>query len=300
MTIRPQNMSEFIGQSGIRPVLENSIALAKAGKRLFGPALFYGGPGLGKSSLAACVSNETGTKLLTYTGGKDWTGVRLQRELLNLDVRGYGPGGVWQEGAIRYTLFFDEIHAIHSSAFDALLSPIENQEVHDCGVIYWLADIQWIFATTAPARLPKPFLDRLILQLHLEPYTPDELYQIVRRVHPNMLSETISEITQRSCGVARLALNYAASIADYPGGLEWFDIMHIDSSGLGKFHRAYLAVLEAAGNRPVSLSQLASVLRESSAVIQMTEEELLRQGRISISPGGRALVTAARGPKLHE
>lgn len=301
MNPRPQSMSDYIGQSGIRPVIQNAIDLAKSGKRLFGPALFYGGPGLGKSSLAVVVSNETKTKLLSYTGSKDWTGTRVKKELLNLDVRGYGPGGKWQEGAIRYTLFIDEIHAIHPTAFESLYSPIENLEVQDSGTVYWLADIQWIFATTSPAKLPKPFLDRLSLQLHLEPYTVADLCTMIHRLHPAMDKDTVTAVAERSCGVARLAIGYAQSVEDYPGGLDWFSIMKIDQFGLTEFQRQYLAVLERAEGRSISLSQLASVLRESPAVVQMAEEELLRQCRIEIGPHGRSLAMIGHeGGKLRD
>lgn len=301
MNFRPQNLSEFVGQDALRPVLQNAIVQAKSGRRLFGPTLLYGGPGLGKSSLAAVIAMETATKLLSYTGSVSWTGPKIKKLLLNLDVRGYKPGGVWQEGATRYTLFFDEIHANHPSSWEAWYSPLEDLEIRDNGKAFWLPDIQFIFATTLPTKLPKPFLDRLPLQLHLEPYTVDDLCKIVSRLQPKMPSNNVENIASRSCGVARLAINYAQAVADYPGGLEWLTIMGIDQDGLTTFHRKYLAVLDKVEGRTISLSALASVLREAPAVVQLFEEELLRQGRIEIGPHGRSLATVREpGGKIRE
>jgi Holliday junction DNA helicase RuvB len=299
--VRPANLSEYIGQSDIRPVLENAIRLAKTGKRLFPNTLLYGGPGLGKSSLAAVLAREAGLILLNYTAGKDWTGVRLKHELLNLNVKGYGPGGKWQAGAPRYLLFVDEVHCFHSTAYEALYSPLEDLEVHDNGTVYWLPDTSFVFATTKPSTLPKPFLDRLSLQLHLSPYSVEELGQIIRRLHPGMTPGVVAEVAKRSCGVARLAINYAQSVEDYPGGLDWFSIMKIDEAGLNEWHRRYLEVLERADGRPVSLTALASVLRETPDVVKMLEEELVRQDRIIVTAHGRLLagVIEGRGPKDH-
>jgi len=292
-------MSEYIGQSSIRPVVENALRLAKTGKRLFPNTLLYGGPGLGKSSLASVIATECNYKLLSYTAGRDWTGVRLKKELLNIDVRGYGKGGKWQPGANRYALFIDEIHCLHPSGFEALYSPLEDLEVHDNGTVYWLADMVFIFSTTNPASLPKPFIDRLPLQLHLSPYTVDDLCKIVGRLHPHMPKDVVAEIAKRSCGVARLAINYSQSVEDYPGGLEWFDIMKISPDGLTEWHLKYLDVLQNAEGRPVSLSAMASVLRETPNVVRMMEEELIRQNRIAVTPHGRILTECeVRGPKL--
>jgi Holliday junction DNA helicase RuvB len=281
----------------LRPVIQNAVNQAKAGKRLFPPTLIFGSPGLGKSSLAYVIARETDTVPLSYTGGKDWTGIRFKKELLNMDVRGYGPGGKWQPGAKRYSFILDEVHAIHGSAWESLFSPIEDLEVHDGGTVFWLPDIQWIFMTTRPASLPKPFLDRLPLQLHLEPYSVAELCQIIRRIHPNMAVPVVEEVARRSCGVARLALNFAQSVEDYPEGLKWFDIMRIDCDGLNDWQRKYLAILESA-NRPVSLSAMSSMLRENAPTVQLLEEELLRQNRIEVSAQGRSLIAQERGPKV--
>lgn len=298
MGIRPTTMLEFIGQSQIRPVVQNAIDQAKAGKRLVPPTLLFGGPGLGKSALASVIAHDTDTRLMMYTGGKDWTGVRVRKELLNLDVRGYGPGGVWQPGATKYTCFFDEVHALNVNAYEAFFWPLETLEVHD-GETFWLPDIQFVFATTDPS-LPKPFLDRIPLQLHLEPYCHEDLCRIVTRIHPHMAKGIVAEVARRSCGVARLAINYSTAVDEYPGGLEWFDIMGIDSSGLTEGHRKYISVLEGAEGRPLSLPTLSSIMRENVPTIRLLEEELLRQGRINITVHGRSLMTASRGAKLHK
>ena len=308
MNIRPQDFSQYVGQSDIMPVIHNAIRLAKEGTRLFPPTLLYGGPGLGKTSLVGCIGKEIGLKVMSYVGSKDLTGVTMKRDLLNLDVRGYTANGIWQPGAIKYLIFIDEIHAAHSSIFDQLLTPIENLELTDAsGNLYWLADISFIFATTEPAtlmRICRPFMDRLTLQLHLTPYREEELCQIVARLHPRMNADVVADIARRSCGVARHAVNYSQAVEDYPGGLSWFAIMGIDEFGLTESHRKYLKVLEDAGGRAVSLSGLASVLRELPSVVMLWEEELIRQDRILVTPHGRLLadrgMSGRSGAKGHE
>jgi Holliday junction DNA helicase RuvB len=298
---RPQDFSEYVGQSDIMPVIQNAIRLAKEGKRLFAPTLLYGGPGLGKTSLVGCIGREIGLKVVSYVGSKDLTGTKMKQDLLNLDIKGYTDHGVWQPGATKYLVFIDEIHAAHSSLFDQLLNPIENLEVTDSsGNLYWLPDISFIFATTEPAtlmRICRPFMDRLTLQLHLTPYNNGELEQIIKRLHPKMKADIVADIARRSCGVARHAVNYSQAVEDYPSGLEWFSIMGIDESGLHEEHRKYLKVLEDAGGRAVSLPGLSSVLREIPSVILLWEEELLRQDRIFISTHGRLLTAKGRGGK---
>ena len=308
MNIRPQDFSQYVGQSDIMPVIHNAIRLAKEGTRLFPPTLLYGGPGLGKTSLVGCIGKEIGLKVMSYVGSKDLTGTKIKQDLLNLDVRGYTDNGIWQPGATRYLVFIDEIQAADRSLTGELLTAIESLEVTDAsGNLYWLADISFIFATTEPAtlmRICRPFMDRLTLQLHLTPYREEELEQIIKRLHPKMKADIVADIARRSCGVARHAVNFSQAVEDYPGGLSWFAIMGIDEFGLTESHRKYLKVLEDAGGRAVSLSGLASVLRELPSVVMLWEEELIRQDRILVTPHGRLLadrgMSGRSGAKGHE
>jgi Holliday junction DNA helicase RuvB len=301
MNIRPQDFSQYVGQSDIMPVIHNAIRLAKEGTRLFPSTLLYGGPGLGKTSLVGCIGREIGLKVVSYVGSKDLTGAKIKQDLLNLDIKGYTNTGVWQPGATRYLCFIDEIQAADRSLTSDLLTAIESLELTDAsGNLYWLADISFIFATTEPAtlmRICRPFMDRLTLQLHLTPYREEELEQIIKRLHPKMKADIVADIARRSCGVARHAVNFSQAVEDYPGGLAWFDVMRIDESGLHEEHRRYLKVLEDAGGRAVSLTGLSSVLREIPSVILLWEEELLRQDRIFVSTHGRLLTTKGRGGK---
>jgi Holliday junction DNA helicase RuvB len=297
-SLRPQTLTEFVGQDALRPVIQNAIDKANNRGKLVGPVILLGGPGLGKTTLAGIIARATGTKLLSYTGNKEMNAAYINRELLNIDVRGYGPGGVWSPGAQKFSLFVDEIHRMDKHSFESWYEPTESLEVHTDGRVFWLPDIQFLFATTDP-NLPKPFMDRIPMKLHLEPYTVDDLCRIIRRLHPAMKLNIIRAIAERSCGVARLAINYSAEVDDYPGGLAWFDVMRIDRDGLGAWHKKYLDILENA-DKPLSLSVMASVLRENVQTVRMLEEELLRQQKITIGPAGRSLVgtAQARGPKL--
>jgi len=297
---RPQSIDTYIGQSGLKPILQAEIKAAQKGGKTFRHTLLYGSAGCGKSSLAGVIAKTLNYEVVQLCASKEWTPTRIANMLLELPIPGYGPGGVRQSAnAPRYVIIFDELHALPSTSYEALYHPLEDQECYHQTGVSWLPDFCMIGCTTAPHDLPKPLRDRFALQFRVTLYTPTELAQIVANQFP--VDDVLAlEIGKRSRGVPRIALNYAESVINY-GGLSYFDAVSVDSVGRTPLDREYMAILDKLG-RPVSIRTLASMLSEEVSVLQeIVEPFLLTIGDLEITPKGRtrlgAEVGQIRGPK---
>lgn len=296
---RPNNLSEFVGQKKLKQILAAEIQAARTNNKPLRHMLLGGMAGTGKTSLASVVSNELGYVFKPYTASKDWTPARITKELLELDTTGYTDKGVRTKSAKIYCLFFDECHRMPTSSWESWYSALEDCQVYHAGGISWLPYFTWIGATTS-VNLPKPLRDRIGMQFRLEPYTVDDLVTIIRANYPKLDMSIYKAIATRSRSTPRIALQYTESYMNY-GGMEVFDLMGIDAEGLGNLDRAYLGALKTAG-RPLSLSTLASMLREDSDTLAETVEPvLLEKGLVYLSSKGRELaekkstVRGARG-----
>ena len=305
IAVRPQTLDEYQGQSSIMPLVRAAIDTCNKTGKPWPSTLLFGPPGVGKTTLAKCIcTGLEAYEFVSLTASKDMTPAILRKLLLDLDVRGYGPGGQWKPGAKKYMVFLDEVNELRLPAWESVLfNAIEDFEVYDeRGTTYWLPDLSVVCSTNFPWSLPPAGLSRLTLQLHLEPYSPEELGLIVKRVYPTLTADLVKEVAKRSRGIARTALGYAEGVRDH--GLKWFEVCRIDERGLNDLDRAYLRALEAAQGKGLSINSIANVVRESPKTLTaFVEPELLRLGLIEIQPHvGRILVnnTKGRGPKLHE
>jgi Holliday junction DNA helicase RuvB len=278
------------------PLVKTAIANCNSTGKLWGHTLLFGPPGVGKTSLSMLLAKELGYEFVSLVASKTMTAPILSKVLLDLDVRGYGPGGQWQPGAKKFIVFLDECAALKQDAWESVLyTATEDFELHnEKGVTFWLPDFALLCATTNPYALPVPALSRLTLKLHLEPYSIEELGRIVARVYPNMSAKLIDEVAMRSKGIARIALAHADGVNDH--GMNWWKVCSIDERGLNDLDRAYLAALESG---PLSLNTIANIVRESPKTLTaMVEPELLRMGLISIGREGRCLNDEGRGSKV--
>jgi Holliday junction DNA helicase RuvB len=298
---RPQDLSTYVGQSELKPILEAEIKAAQKGGKTFRHALLYGSAGCGKSSLGRVISNTLGYQTIQICASKDWTPSRIAQMFLELPIPGYGPGGVRQSAnAPRYCIIVDEIHAMPSTSYESLYHPLEDQECYHQTGVSWLPDFCMIGCTTSPSSLPKPLRDRFPLHFRVGLYQPVELAQILTNQFP-IDQKTALEIGKRSRGVPRVAINYAESVLNY-GGLDYFTAVNIDDMGRTPLDRAYLEVLDRIG-RPASIRTIGSMLAEEVSVLQeLVEPFLLSIGDLQITPKGRARLgyetNQVRGPKV--
>lgn len=290
---RPTRLSEYVGQSKIRPILEMEL---KTGT--LRPTLLYGASGLGKSALASAITGElSNTQLHEYVASSAWTDDFIIDMLMSLSIEGYNPKGIPGPNAVSHTVYIDECSELRNLS---ILRPIEDGHVYDrSGQPNWLPRINWVFSTNLPEKLSSAFMNRMKLQLHLSPYTVQEIEQIIKFNFPGMPGDTVTDIAKRSKGTPRTALSYAESVYLYNGdSAKFFSLMGIDEMGLDDRDREYLRILNGA-SRPLSLNSLASALQETPAIVRMMESHLIFLGLLTITGQGRVGMggTRSRGKR---
>ena len=297
--IRPQTLDQFIGQEPVKIVLGRFLADAKARGVPAPHFLFTGAPGLGKSTLSGIVANEMGGKMIPTTGLNLKTAKDVYQVLLSLN-----PYDV---------LFCDEIHETRLP--EALYTTLESGRVEipvTSGKFtetlqYKLPSFTMIGATTNPAELPKPLLDRFTL-IHLMGYTPDEMYKIVARScwvkgMNQVTGAAVQEIVNRSRYVPRVANGFVEYVRVYakdtpidtPIVEAAFAEMGVDSMGLNELDRKYLrTIIEKYDGGKVGLETLAASMSEDAkSIYKVVEPYLLQQSLVEVTRGGRIALPKA-------
>jgi holliday junction DNA helicase RuvB len=308
-SLRPQRLSEYIGQEDIKKALNISILAAKKRQETIDHILFFGPPGLGKTTLANCVSREMGVDIKLTNGSSLVRAGDLAAILSSLN-----PGDI---------LFIDEIHrmpiivqeVLYGAMEDFTLSVIVGKGSDARNLTIPLPPFTLIGATTDAGGLSAPLRDRFGILLELRYYTPEELLAIVNRtsvaLHYPITLEAAYQIALRGRGTPRIANRLFRRVRDYAtyqgkdvidrdAALAAMSFLSIDDLGLDETDRRILECLIYRYNgKPVGLNALCSAIGASvDNVADVYEPYLVQIGLINRTPKGR-LATKKAYEHLH-
>jgi Holliday junction DNA helicase RuvB len=302
--LRPQLLSEFVGQSRAKQNLKVFIEAAKGRKEALDHVLFAGPPGLGKTTLAQIVARELGVNFRATSGPVIAKAGDLAALLTNLEERD--------------VLFIDEIHRLNPAVEEILYPAMEDFQLDLIigegpaarSVRIDLAKFTLIGATTRTGLLTTPLRDRFGIPVRLEFYSEEELLDIVRRgarvLKVAMSEEGASEIARRSRGTPRIAGRLLRRVRDFATyeGADGIDLaiadralksLEVDGRGLDSLDHRYLTCIAINfGGGPVGIDTIAASLSEArDAVEEIIEPFLLQLGFINRTPRGRLLTPHA-------
>lgn len=296
--IRPKKFDEYIGQSALKDTLKISIEAAKKRAQPLDHLLFYGPPGLGKTTLAGVIANELETKIKITSA----PALERPRDIIGILMS-------LKDGEI---LFIDEIHRLNKVAEEILYPAMEDfyldmttgkaQTVKTLRVP--IPKFTLIGATTKAGALSGPLRDRFGIIHRLQFYTKQELSAVVKRtasiLEIKITDEGALSIAGRSRGTPRIANRLVKRVADYAlvradGIIDEkvanmaLDTLHIDKFGLDNTDRAMMTmIIEKYDGGPVGLETIAAALGEDSKTIEdVYEPFLLQEGFIQRTPRGR-------------
>ena len=298
--LRPLSLAEFIGQKELRENLDVFIKAARAREAAMDHVLFFGPPGLGKTTLAQIVAKELGVGFRATSGPVIAKSGDLAAILTNLQ-----PNDV---------LFIDEIHRLNAAVEEILYPAMEDQKLDLIigegpaarSVQIELAPFTLVGATTRSGLLTNPLRDRFGIPLRLEFYNAEELSLIVARtarlLEMPLSDEAAYEIAKRSRGTPRIAGRLTRRVRDFfdasglkEAGVKLVDDalgrLDVDSSGLDSMDRRYLkCIAESYGGGPVGVETLAAALSEQRDMIEdVIEPYLMQQGLVQRTPRGRMI-----------
>lgn len=298
--MRPQELGAFIGQEKLRENLTIAVGAARQRDDVLDHILFYGPPGLGKTTLAQIVAREMGVGFRQTSGPMITKAGDLAALLTNLQPKD--------------VLFIDEIHRLSTSVEEVLYSAMEDFQLDLIigegpaarSVRVDLSPFTLVGATTRRGLLTNPLQDRFGIVQRLEFYAPDELAHIVTRgaklLGVAIQAEGALEIAGRSRGTPRIAGRLLRRVRDFAmvmggGGIDLataraaLDRLDVDAAGLDDMDRRFLQCMaENYGGGPVGVETLAAALSEQRDMLEdVLEPYLLQQGFIQRTPRGRVL-----------
>lgn len=304
LTLRPKNLSEYIGQEKVKKNLEVYINAARARGECLDHVLLYGPPGLGKTTIAHIIANEMNANIKVVSG----PALSSMLEIVSI-LTGIEEGDI---------LFIDEIHRVNKTVEEALYSAMEDFRldiVQGKGpgartLKLPVNKFTLVGATTRTGMLTGPMRDRFGVICRLEMYSLEELSTIIRRSSGILKIETdedaCAELARRSRGTPRIANRILKRVRDFAqvmgnGRIDLnitnkaLSMIGVDDLGLDENDRSVLEALTVKfSGKPVGLDTLAAATNEDAGTIEdVIEPYLIQLGFISRTPRGRMAMPLA-------
>ena len=303
-SLRPQRLSEFIGQEKARANLDVFIKAARERKEALDHVLFVGPPGLGKTTLAQIVARELGVNFRATSGPVIAKAGDLAALVTNLEDRD--------------VLFIDEIHRLNPAVEEILYPAMEDFQLDLIigegpaarSVKIELSRFTLVGATTRAGLLTNPLRDRFGIPVRLNFYAESELEEIVHRgarvLGVQITADGANEIARRARGTPRIAGRLLRRLRDFAHveGSKAIDrsiadkglgALEVDAAGLDAMDRRYLSTIALNyGGGPVGVETMAAALSEPrDAIEDIIEPFLIQKGFVQRTPRGRLLTSHA-------